>query len=335
MSSGTCNRIPILSLFCGAGGLDLGFNQVGFRTVLAIDKDEAAVRSYNANSEQPVAVKLDLSRLNAKRILSRLSDTLPVGVIGGPPCQGFSRGNVLADPSDQRNRLPFAYSRILEQLQERFPIDFFVFENVAGLLARKHKDRWDDIQQRFRSIGFTLFTRVLDAQDYGTPQSRSRLFLIGVHSRLALQKFKFPRKSHNIRTVADGIAHLPEPTYFRRGISADDIAFHPNHWTTMPKSARFISQEFNRWRSFRRLLWNLPSPTVAYGNREIHIHPNGKRRLSILEAMLLQGFPESYRLMGNLSEQVTQVCNAVPPPVARALARSIRSNLSYDSTGAP
>ena len=94
-----------------------------------------------------------------------------------------------------------------------------------------------------------------------------------------------------------------------------------------PKSERFTTREFNRWRSFRRLQWSEPSPTVAYGNREIHIHPSGRRRLSMLEAMLLQGFPQSYRIRGNLSEQVTQICNAVPPPVALVVAKAVRAQL--------
>jgi DNA (cytosine-5)-methyltransferase 1 len=98
-----------------------------------------------------------------------------------------------------------------------------------------------------------------------------------------------------------------------------------------PRSHRFKTGEFGDGRSFRKLNWNEPSPTVAYGHREIHVHPDGKRRLSIYEAMLLQGFPEKkFELAGTLSEQVTQVSNAVPPPVAGAIAKTIRATLNLN-----
>ena len=124
--------------------------------------------------------------------------------------------------------------------------------------------------------------------------------------------------------MRDAIEGLPEPAYFSRGMTAKDIPFHRNHWTMMPKSPKLLAGTSTDGRSFRRLLWDDESPTVAYGNREIHVHPDGGRRLSVHEAMLLQGFPRQYRLCGNFSQQITQVSNAVPPPVARALARTIR-----------
>ena len=107
---------------------------------------------------------------------------------------------------------------------------------------------------------------------------------------MGVATFQFPKGNDRVYTVAETLADLPEPVYFTRGLDQGKIPFHPNHWTTMPKSVRFSSQNFNRWRSFRKISWDAPSPTVAYGNREIHIHPSGHRRLSILEAMLLQGF---------------------------------------------
>jgi len=124
---------------------------------------------------------------------------------------------------------------------------------------------------------------------------------------------------------------LPEPQYFERNINPSDLNEHPNHWTMQPRSKKFENSlppnMKHSTRSFRRLVWEEPSYTVAYGHNEIHIHPNGQRRLSIYEAMLLQGFPkgyEGYQLCGNFSEQVTLVSDAVPPPLAANLARSVR-----------
>ena len=142
--------------------------------------------------------------------------------------------------------------------------------------------------------------------------------------------FNFPIGRFKVhKTVRSVIENLPEPQYFSHGLNSELIPFHPNHWTMKPKSARFLApiDAIKGARSFIRLGWDKPSRTVAYGHREIHVHPNGHRRLSIYEAMRLQGFPIEYRLTGTLSEQVTQVSNAVPPPVAECIAKSIRELL--------
>ncbi|HGO4958721.1 TPA: DNA cytosine methyltransferase, partial [Klebsiella pneumoniae] len=96
-----------------------------------------------------------------------------------------------------------------------------------------------------------------------------------------------------------------------------------------PKSMRFKNPELldNKTRSFRTISWDKPSPTIAYGNREIYVHPEKKRRLSIFESMLLQGFPKEFVLKGTLSQQVTQISNAVPPPMAKQIAASIKNSI--------
>jgi DNA (cytosine-5)-methyltransferase 1 len=98
----------------------------------------------------------------------------------------------------------------------------------------------------------------------------------------------------------------------------------------VPRSRKFGENTAVGGRSFRRLSWDDKSPTVAYGHREIHVHPNGKRRLSIYEAILLQGFPKKYWITGNLSQQVEQVSNVVPPPVAKAIAKAIKETIFDD-----
>jgi len=327
--------IPIISLFCGAGGLDLGFRQAGFETVLAADADPAAIQSFGANFPPGVALCANLAKLSASDLVAKLGGRLsaePRGIIGGPPCQGFSRGNVSPTSSDLRNRLPYRFAKLVEEFQQLYPIDFFVFENVPGLLGKKHSLRWSAIQRRFAALGFRLFYTSMDASKFLTPQRRQRLILIGIHRRLNIPSFRFPPGRAHKRTVRSTIGHLPEPWIFERQAGASRPSqnpFHPNHWTMKPKSYRFTSGEFNRWRSFRILGWDTVSPTVAYGNREVHIHPDGHRRLSVLEAMLLQGFPMKYRIIGNLSEQFSQVSNAVPPPLANAVARTLREALMH------
>lgn len=321
---------PLLSLFCGAGGLDWGFRRERFPILLACDSSQAAVNSYNLNSKGQIAKLLDLSTVTTKDFQSIVRDSIGdqqiEGVVGGPPCQGFSRGNASADPNDARNKLAFRYADILGSLNARNRIKFFVFENVMGLTTTRHLVRFRAIRQAFMDAGFRIFYHDLDAQDFGVPQVRRRLFIVGLNAkRFPEAEFTFPIGDGKKKTVKDAIKGLPVPMFFDRGLRPHDIPYHPNHWTMQPKSAKFTCAEsFSDGRSFRRLHWDKVSPTVAYGNREIHIHPDGGRRLSVHEAMLLQGFPRSFKLAGNFSQQVTQVSNAVPPPVAQAIARSIK-----------
>lgn len=323
------SNIPIISLFCGAGGLDLGFRRERFKVLVACDKSDTAINSYNLNTLSKVGRLADLATVTGGRILELINETAPgkapAGIIGGPPCQGFSRGNVCADPRDPRNVLPFKYAEIVAELNKRNELRFFVFENVMGLITERHAPRFRRILSAFRKAGFHVFHHTLNARSFGVAQNRSRLFIVGLNATLFPDvEFEFPKGRETRRCVRDAIAGLPPPAYFVRGMTSKDVPHHPNHWTMMPKSEKFKTGATADGRSFRRLAWDKESPTVAYGNREIHVHPDGGRRLSVHEAMLLQGFPACYRLTGTLSAQVTQVSNAVPPPVAQALARAIR-----------
>ena len=141
-----------------------------------------------------------------------------------------------------------------------------------------------------------------------------------------------PAKHMVTRTVRDAIGHLPDPVYFEKGLDPGSFPVHPNHWCANVKSKKFIAaspipEGHSLGRSFRTLHWDEPSPTVAYGHREMHVHPSGMRRVSMYEAMLLQSFPKSYRLYGTLSSQVKQVSEAVPPLLAKEIALQVRSCL--------
>jgi DNA (cytosine-5)-methyltransferase 1 len=327
--------IPTVSLFCGAGGLDWGFRRESFQIVLACDNSRPAIESYNLNTKKKVARLVDLSSVGADEIRSLLTEAAagvqPLGVIGGPPCQGFSRGNASADPSDPRNLLPFKYAQILSELNRGNALRFFVFENVMGLLTPRHAKRFQAIIREFEGAGFKVWHRDLNASAFGVAQNRRRLFVVGLNATLYPDvEFRFPKGAKVEKSVRDAISGLPAPVFNARGLTRKDIPYHPNHWTSVPVSVKLCGLSPTDGRSFRRLDWDEMSPTVAYGNREIHVHPDGGRRLTIHEAMLLQGFPPTYRLAGNFSEQVTQVSNAVPPPVARALARAVRRSVELD-----
>jgi DNA (cytosine-5)-methyltransferase 1 len=328
MRGGKMTKPKIVSLFSGAGGLDLGFSEEGFQLVFAVDNSQWAIKTHKRNFKKTVSITANLIELQPVGVIKELANILtpgePIGIIGGPPCQGFSRANPAALATDPRNQLPLLYLKIVEALQEHYDVQFVLFENVLGIKDAKHADTFKGILSKFKELGFTEKVDEYCALDFGVPQDRRRVIISAFKSKTASKAFfpkTQPRENLDVRTA---IGKLPEPAYFKRGLKVTDIPYHPNHWTMRPVSKRFSNPDSTipGTRSFRRLSWDEPSPTVAYGHREIHVHPNGHRRLSIYEAMVLQGFPFDFVLEGPLSAQVEQVSNAVPPPLARALAEA-------------
>lgn len=339
------HRLPVISLFSGSGGLDLGFSKVGFTPILAIDANAAACLTYEHNHIGTRVLRRDLSDLPRNYVVDRLSELAsavrPIGVVGGPPCQAFSQGNGYKRDDDPRALLSKSYASILRQLNEVFNLDFFVFENVLGLKHKRHDEQFKLFKRLFASAGFRIFESELNASDFGVAQTRKRLFIVGLN-RLKFPdlEFEFPMPKNGPRkTVRDAIGNLPKPVFFNRSKALTPIPFHPNHWCMVPRSDRFFDGSLEegdlKGRPFRVLRWDEPSWTVAYGHREVHVHPSAKRRLSVYEAMCLQGFPKEYELRGTLSDQIRLVSDAVPPPLAEAIARSISKTLGYEPIGTP
>lgn len=330
----------IVSLFSGAGGLDLGFHTAGFRIGFAVDRMEAAVRTHKRNFPETTSVVADITDrdvasgrlLLLDKIAHCLSDGETIAIIGGPPCQGFSRANPNSSANDPRNEMARYYLEVVEELQKRYQVAFVLFENVMGIRDRKHAETFSGILRRLEELGLHASVDEHSALDYGVPQTRTRVIISAFSSEEAASHFcprPIPRDAVDL-SVRGAIQGLPDPAYYSRALEVGDIPFHPNHWTMQPRSRRFVDPAAmpTAARSFRTLSWDKPSPTVAYGHREIHVHPSGRRRLSIFEAMRLQGFPESFVIEGTLSQQVEQVSNAVPPPLARALAEAAAEALA-------
>jgi len=321
----------VVSLFSGAGGLDLGFKRAGFPLAFAVDLSPAAIQTHKRNFKEATSVAADLEELGADGVLACVADLLEpgesIGVIGGPPCQGFSRANTGSSANDPRNRLPLLYLRVVEALQEKYNVEFVLFENVLGIRDAKHSLTFRGLLSKFREIGLTPNVNEYSALDYGVAQSRNRVIISGFQDSSVARNFRPKKVDSADLTVRSVIGGLPEPAFFARDLEKSAIPLHENHWTMRPLSRRFAQPggADRAGRSFRRLEWDEPSPTVAYGHREIHVHPEGRRRLSIYEAMLLQGFPSYFVLEGTLSSQVEQVSNAVPPPLAQSLATAIKS----------
>ncbi len=322
----------IVSLFSGAGGLDHGFKAAGFDVKVAFDISKAAVRTHKRNFPASNAFAEDLVKLKPAGVVRFVRKFIKpgsrIGLIGGPPCQGFSRANTRAKSTDVRNRLPSLYVRIVGELQKLYRVEFVVFENVLGMRDRKHARAYSRLLRGLNRLNLETTEKELCALDFGVPQTRRRIVLTALREERNRRTVR-PRRRGGLISVREAIGGMPTPTFFSPNLTEADIPHHPNHWTMNPRSPRFKSKSnVANGRSFKQLRWSKPSPTIAFGHREIYIHPNGRRRLSIFEAMLLQGFPKSFVLEGNLSEQVEQISNAVPPPLARSVASAIRRTLA-------
>ncbi|MBA4051995.1 MAG: hypothetical protein C0472_09005, partial [Erythrobacter sp.] len=229
-----------------------------------------------------------------------------------------------------RERLLPRFFEFALEIHRRSPLDFVVMENVPEVASDRYSYILEGQIQILEQHGFMCRFAVLNAQNFGVPQSRKRLILVGLNkSVFGNSGWIEPTPETDVPKVRDAISGLPDAVYFKRGLEPRDIAYHPNHWCMVPKSPKFSNGSLRPGRgfgrSFKMLDWDRPSFTVSYGNREVHVHPEGHRRLSVYEAMLLQGFPKSYVLLGNLSEQITQISEAVPPPLAKRIAQSIAS----------
>ncbi|KIN65541.1 Cytosine-specific methyltransferase [Sulfitobacter noctilucae] len=323
----------ILSLFCGCGGLDLGFEQVGYETALAYDQRKDAVSSWNRNRAEANSRVRDIRELTLEQIDQDFGREFhPTGIIGGPPCQGFSIANRNGSDKDPRNTLVSKFFDIALKLHDRNPVSFIAMENVPPIQGQRGGGIIDEASARLVERGFNVNCKVLDAVNYQVPQRRKRFFLVAIPKTAAKSGWIPPEPYGQKETVRSAIGDFPEPAIFQRGWNSERNPFHENHWCMMPKSKKFFDgtlvEGFTENRSFKTLWWDQPSYTASYGNREVHIHPNGKRRLSVFEAMTLQGFPRWFVLNGSMSSQITQVSEAVPPPLAYAVAKSLGRSLN-------
>ncbi|MFC0213859.1 DNA cytosine methyltransferase [Paenibacillus chartarius] len=192
-------------MFCGAGGLSCGFAQAGFDIRLGVDVDASALLTFERNHPQARAIKEDVARLTGDKLRELAGSMAVLGIIGGPPCQGFSlAGN--HDPDDVRNRLPYEYARLLREVQPAF----FLMENVKGLLSKKQRIHFDAIFELFTAAGYRLEWLLLNAWDYGVAQTRERVIIIGFRTDLDVA-FEWPPPDPKRPVLRDAIGDLPDP----------------------------------------------------------------------------------------------------------------------------
>lgn len=301
----------VVSLFSGAGGFDLGFLEAGHALVWANDNDTDCVETYRKNIGSHIVLQ-DIEEIQEHEIPE--SDI----IIGGFPCQGFSRANLRRSPDDMRNRLYLEFIRIL---QGKSP-SYFVAENVRGLLSLDGGRVAEMVFQDFRDVGYRVSHKVVNMADYGVPQTRRRVIILGTREDLPEDaNAAFPAPTHSNKpslfgrqrwvTVSEALKDIPEP---------DEPNDLKNHVCSQYK---VTNRDFT---GHRRTDPHKPSPTIlARGDGGGGVcalqHPGNHRRLSVRESAIVQSFPLDYEFFGSLNSMYRQVGNAVPPLFARRLAK--------------
>ena len=327
--------MKLLSLFSGAGGLDLGFERAGFEIIAANEYDKTIWETYEKNHK---------AKLIKKDIREILSDELPKsdGIIGGPPCQSWSEAGSLRGINDPRGKLFYEYIRILKNIQPKF----FLAENVKGMLSKRNTDAVRDIIKEFEEAGYNVFIKLLNAFDYGVAQDRERVFYVGFRKDLNISHFEFPYpvKEKERKFLKDTIWDLKDnalPGKEKNKTNADDCIVDNHEYLTGGYSTIFMSR--NRVRQ-----WEQPAFTVQASGRQCQLHPQaptmikvdkniykfviGKeelyRRLSIRECARIQGFPDTFKFYyTSLEDGYKMVGNAVPVDLAYIIAKRIKETL--------
>lgn len=303
-----------LDLFSGAGGLSCGFDQAGFNTILAIDNDDRAIETIRRNIATAGLVE-DLTEFHPED--APIDKAQVDGVVGGPPCQDFSVANFFSRGGERTN-LVFVFAKWVKQYNP----DFFVMENVVGIKSTDNV--FEELLDTFPDK-YDVQHKTLNAQDFGVPQRRNRVIIVGTKG-----DFEFPSGGGS-STVSDAFDGLP---YVEAGETDDSVFNHraPNHQqSTIDRIANCDQGDplFDSWTEKIRLVPDEVAPTLKAGKRaNYHFgHPEIPRGLTIRERARLQGFPDDYEFMGGVTDQRTQTGNAVPPPMAKAVAAAIMEGL--------
>lgn len=300
------------SLFCGAGGLDMGFDHAGFRTIWANDFDADACKTHQNWSKANVVCG-DISKVDYSAI--PVSDVM----LGGFPCQGFS----LSGPrkiDDSRNVL---YKHYVKLVRQNKPMAF-IGENVKGLLTMGGGQIIEAIVADFSECGYDVFYKLINAKNFGVPQDRERVIIVGFRKDLKVNSFELPETNGETMTLRDAIGNMPEA-------KSGEVC-------NAPYSSRYMSR--NRKRGWDDVAYTVPamakqvtlwpgSPDMEKVDKDLwRFGDNGiTRRLSWREVAAIQTFPTDLEFCGDLTSIYKQIGNAVPVKLAEFVANYIRPYL--------
>jgi DNA (cytosine-5)-methyltransferase 1 len=320
------NKFSLVSLFAGAGGMDIGFEKAGFKTVWANEYDKTIAPSYQ--NYFPSAA------FDGRSICDVPNSDLPgniTGVIGGPPCQSWSEAGARRGIKDPRGELFFEYLRVIKQTNPAF----FVAENVHGLIHSRNLESFKNIIKMFEDLGYSVSWKLLKASDYGVAQDRERVFIVGYHNSLN-KKFEFPEPLKYKKTLREAIGDLEK-------LKIGNTRKVKNH-ELMDSGYSPIFLSRNRVRG-----WDEQSFTILATDRHIPFHPQapkmvkveGKelrefakghehkyRRLTVRECARIQSFPDDYEFIySNIRNAYKMIGNAVPVDLAYSVANKIMMDL--------
>jgi DNA (cytosine-5)-methyltransferase 1 len=332
-------QLLIADLFCGAGGMSLGFQQAGFRPIFAIDNDAPAIATYRANFGNHCLCA----------DIRDIQDFPKVDVvIGGPPCQGFSRLGKQAKVARPENYLWREYMRFVERV---YPF-MFVIENVPEFFK---DSAFEGVKSEATRLGYSFVSGILNAADYGVPQRRQRAFVIG--SRLG--RPSLPEPTHQQfgptlfsdllpwRTVRDVIGDLSlEPNNINRHDKKNSSQLVLERYSHVPPGGNRKSLpehlQLECWRNRKsssggatdllgRLTWDAPSLTIRTQflkpEKGCYLHPEANRPITVREGARLQTFPDDFVFIGSNFQVAKQIGNAVPVELARQIALSVLEHI--------
>ena len=341
--------INVLDLFCGCGGLSLGFEKAGLKILLGIDAWQDAITTFNCNHKNSKGICADLSKLNPKDIESELNGKSVDVIIGGPPCQGFSvAGKRIVD--DERNKLYKNFVRFVEYFKPKA----FVMENVPNILSIGDGVVRDSVVKDFSDLGYNVVYKVLTASDYGVPQNRRRAVFVGFKDG---REFDFPKPFETKKitsyealsdltenSIIDGSSYPIKANCAYQKLMRKNSDKIYNHEITehseqtkkiislVPDGGNYkdLPEELQQTRkvhiAWTRLNSQKPSFTIDTGHRH-HFHYKYNRIPTVRESARLQSFPDDFIFLGSKTSQYKQTGNAVPPLMAEAIAKQIKEYL--------
>lgn len=325
-----------IDLFSGAGGMSLGFVQGGFKNVVSIECNPNFANTYKRNFPYHNLVVSDIKDIKGNYIEKIIKDSIGNKkvdvIIGGPPCQGFSIAGRIGRSfiEDERNGLFKEFVRIVDLVRPKL----FVMENVAALKTHNKGNTIKEIVKSFENLGYEVKEEVLNSVNYGVPQERRRIFIVGM---LDQNIFDFPVKEHKIITIKEAIGDLPKLKNGEKSSIPNHYAM--NHSKQMLEKMSYIKDGGNRYqipynlrpksgdiRKYIRYNSNKPSFCITGDMRKV-FHYEQNRALSSRELARLQTFPDDFVFVGKSIEIQQQIGNAVPPKLAKKIALKVREAL--------
>lgn len=327
-----------IDLFCGAGGLHIGFENAGFKINLCVDNNNLVEKTHKRNFPNIPIINRDINEISTSEIRKYLDEDGVDIIIGGPPCQGFSTIGHRASSNiekriqkDPRNELVLTYARIINELRPKF----IVMENVKGILTLEKGAYLKNVLKILANAGYNTEYKVINMADYGVPEVRERVIIIG--NRIGLP-VAFPAPDHSDNpndnlpawehcwNVLKDLEFMPDNPSFNH-VALKHTEKNIERYKLIPEGGRLpeekLSKELYRknfGNTYKRLSRTRPALTMVPGNDAFPIHPTLNRSLTVREAARIQTFPDTMIFEGNRRQQGHQVGNAVPPLFSKKLA---------------